>query len=246
MGSFYSDWPYRTPADILPFIHATAQQGDANAVLAAIDTFAAAYPMFRSGPEKGQLLERLVSECRPALALEVGTFMGYGAIRIARQLPQGGKLVSLEGDAAQADVARQIIAWAGLEGRVQVMTGLARSSLPMVAQQQQPGEAAGFVFLDHCKPCYTPDLIRMEELGLIQRGTVVAADNVIVPGAPGYLKHVGAGPVDGAGGESSDDGVSNRKFRYRTELIEAEYEVEERYKPNWKPQKDAVAVSYCL
>lgn len=65
-------------------------------MLAAIDRFAAQYPMYRCGPEKGALLERLVAAQQPPLALELGTFMAYGALRIARQLPPGGRLVTVE------------------------------------------------------------------------------------------------------------------------------------------------------
>jgi predicted O-methyltransferase YrrM len=51
--------------------------------------------------------------------------------------------------------------------------------------QEVGGAQVGMVFLDHCKPCLLPDLRRMEVLGLVAPGTVVVADNVIYPGAPG-------------------------------------------------------------
>ena len=50
----------------------------------------------RCGPEKGAILERLVAEQRPALVVELGTFMGYGTARIARQLPPGSRVISIE------------------------------------------------------------------------------------------------------------------------------------------------------
>jgi hypothetical protein len=46
-ASFYSKWPYVQPADILPYLRATARRGDPDSVLAAIDTFASYYPMYR-------------------------------------------------------------------------------------------------------------------------------------------------------------------------------------------------------
>ena len=55
----------------------------------------------RSGPEKGGVLEEVVRQEAPQLALELGTFMGYGAIRIARALPPGGRLVTVEASAEQ-------------------------------------------------------------------------------------------------------------------------------------------------
>lgn len=61
----------------------------------------------RCGPEKGAILERLVARQRPALALELGTFMGYGCARIARQLPPGGRLVSIEAREEQVRLGGQ-------------------------------------------------------------------------------------------------------------------------------------------
>ncbi len=46
------------------------------------------------------------------------------------------------------------------------------------------------MFLDHYKPAYTTDLKLCEKLGLIHKGTVLAADNVIKPGNPPYLEYV--------------------------------------------------------
>lgn len=46
-GSFYSRWQYVQPADILPFLRATATPGDTESVLQAIDRFAEFFPMFR-------------------------------------------------------------------------------------------------------------------------------------------------------------------------------------------------------
>lgn len=45
--SFYAEWPYVTPSDILPYLRATATPGDIDSVLAAIDRFAEFYPMYR-------------------------------------------------------------------------------------------------------------------------------------------------------------------------------------------------------
>ncbi len=62
----------------------------------------------------------------------------------------------------QAEVAREVLALAGLAdpSRVQVLTGLSSEVLPRLAEALPPAPArrAGLVFLDHCKPCYLPDL----------------------------------------------------------------------------------------
>jgi catechol O-methyltransferase len=46
------------------------------------------------------------------------------------------------------------------------------------------------MFLDHYKPAYATDLQLCESLGLIVKGTALAADNVIQPGNPPYLNYV--------------------------------------------------------
>ncbi|KAI3428022.1 hypothetical protein D9Q98_006408 [Chlorella vulgaris] len=273
-GSFYNDWPYLTPSDILPYLRATANPGDIDSVLSAIDRFAGFYPMYRCGPEKGAILESLVARQRPQLALELGTFMGYGAARISRQLPPGGRLITIEAGEEQAEVARQVLQLCGVEtgegpgARVQVVNGLSGDVLPRLRELAgtAAGLAAGLVFLDHCKPCYLPDLISMERLGLVQAGTVVVADNVLVPGAPDYLAHVGAdaararrslvesdaldislplGTTPASGGAGAGDGGGSG-CAYRTQLVGSMFEVEQRFKPDWQPQQDALSVSLCL
>lgn len=115
-----------------------------------------------------------MSEQRPSVALELGTFMGYGTARIFRSLPPGGRVISVEAGEEQAAVARQVLAYAGLpvgegpDARVQVINGLSGDVLPRLRElaglppggstqgEQQEGAASApppvpFVFLDHCK-----------------------------------------------------------------------------------------------
>lgn len=51
-------------------------------------------------------------------------------------------------------------------------------------------ERLDFVFMDHWKRCYLPDLQALEDSGLLGEGSVVLADNVVFPGAPSFLRHV--------------------------------------------------------
>ena len=185
-AAFFQRWPYIQPSDILPYVRAHATQGDAAAVLAALEAFSVHYPMYTLGAEKGALLEGLVKECAPRRALEVGTFFGYSAVRTARALPRGGRLLCVEASAANADVARAVLALAGVDDAVQVLTGLAAQALPEAARLLGPG-GADFVFIDHCKACYLPDTQQMERLGLLRTGSTLVADNVLVPGAPDFL-----------------------------------------------------------
>lgn len=112
--------------------------------------------------------------------------------------------------------------------------------------------------------CYLPDLLAMERLGLVAPGTLVLADNVLVPGAPDYLQHVGisalgssssssSGSSSGGGGDGGSSGGGSKGISgvdgglgYRTELRYTAFEVEERYKKDWQPRQDAMSVSLCL
>lgn len=66
----------------------------------------------------GCILDSVVSEVNPATVLELGTYCGYSTVRIAMLLPPGAKLITLEFNPDFAVIARQVIAWAGLEEKV--------------------------------------------------------------------------------------------------------------------------------
>jgi len=69
----------------------------------------------------GSILDSVVSELNPEKVLELGTYCGYSTVRIARLLPPGARLITLEFNADYAAIARQVIAWAGLEDRVRAL-----------------------------------------------------------------------------------------------------------------------------
>lgn len=81
-------------------------------------------------PLQGRFLALMVQVSGAKHILELGTLGGYSAIVMARALPEGGTLVSLEYDLVTAQVARQNIASAGLEKCVSVITGAALETLP--------------------------------------------------------------------------------------------------------------------
>lgn len=66
----------------------------------------------------GCILDSVVSEVNPGVVLELGTYCAYSTVRIASLLPPHAKLITLEFNPDNAAVARQVIAWAGLEDKV--------------------------------------------------------------------------------------------------------------------------------
>ena len=84
---------------------------------------------------------------------------------------------------------------AGLSDIVKVIIGPSDSSLRRLHREKRFSKI-DLMFLDHYKPAYLYDTKLSEELGLIQLGTVLAADNVIKPGNPPYLEYVRASVED--------------------------------------------------
>src|SRR4051794_29623108 len=88
--------------------------------LALADSAAAGLPSVNVAPNQGKFLHLLARIHGSRSILEVGTLGGYSTIWLARALPEGGRLVSLEADPGHAEVARANIARAGLAGVVEV------------------------------------------------------------------------------------------------------------------------------
>ncbi|HVW92989.1 MAG TPA: O-methyltransferase [Devosia sp.] len=146
-------------------------------VLAA--NHAAALPAIDVSAPQGKFLNLMVRLSGARLVLEIGTLGGYSTIWMARALPRGGRLISLEYDAMHATVARENIAAAGLADTVEVRVGRAIDSL---AQLQGEGlYPFDFIFIDADKPSNAAYLDWA--LRLSRPGTVVIVDNVIRNGA---------------------------------------------------------------
>src|SRR6058998_396532 len=101
---------------------------------AALETSAAAgLPAINVSPNQGKLLQIFARLVGARMILEIGTLGGYSTIWMARALPPGGRLVTLEADPRHAELARTNIARAGLEDFVDLRLGKALDTLPGVA-----------------------------------------------------------------------------------------------------------------
>jgi catechol O-methyltransferase len=177
-------------AAAVDYVLAKACKGDVTDVLDAIDRFAYEKSfLINVGDEKGKLLDAAVRRACPTLALELGTYCGYGALRIAAAAPNA-KVYSVELAEANADNARRIWAHAGVTDRVTCVVGtIGDGGRTLDALTTEHGFTTGaldFVFLDHDKNAYLADLQSILDRGWLHQGTIVVADNVKIPGAPQY------------------------------------------------------------
>jgi predicted O-methyltransferase YrrM len=135
----------------------------------------AGLPSINVAENQGKFLHLLAKIRGARRILEIGTLGGYSTIWLARALPPGGTLITLEADKDYAAVARTNIDRAGLSGVVSVRVGLAADSLRhMLAAGEEPFD---LIFIDADKPSY-PNYLRLC-LQLAHAGTVIIADNVI-------------------------------------------------------------------
>jgi predicted O-methyltransferase YrrM len=138
----------------------------------------AGLPQINVAPNQGKLLHILALTCGARSILEVGTLGGYSTIWLARALPAGGRLISLEADPKHAEVARATLARAGLAEIVEVRQGKALDTLPQLA-----AEALGpfdLVFIDADK-ANTPAYFEWA-LKLTRAGSLIIVDNVVRDG----------------------------------------------------------------
>jgi predicted O-methyltransferase YrrM len=149
-----------------------------SALTAALQASAAAgLPEIHITPVQGRFLSVLAQALGAQTILEVGTLGGYSTIWLARALPPGGRLTSLELNPQHAEVARANLARAGLSQQVEVRVGAALDSLP---QLQREGRSFDLVFIDADKPnlvAYFDWAVRLS-----RPGSLIVTDNVIRKG----------------------------------------------------------------
>ncbi|XP_078392116.1 catechol O-methyltransferase A-like isoform X2 [Cetorhinus maximus] len=182
------------PQRMLKYVLETATRGDPQSVVDAIDRFCNTVEWAMNvGDEKGLILDQIVLEVDPGLVLELGTYCGYSTVRIARLLKPGARLYTVEFNPDFAELARQIISYAGVEDQVELLVGSSWDQIPELRKKFDI-EKLDFVFLDHWKESYTHDTKLLESYELLRPGTVLLADNVTCPGAPEYLRYVRRNP----------------------------------------------------
>jgi len=152
---------------------------DDEALQAALDAAqAAGLPQIQVSPPQGRLLQLLARLQRARTVLEFGTLGGYSTILLARTLPEGGRLITLEADPDYAEVARGSIERAGLAEVVELRVGPALETLP--ALEEEGAGPFDLVFIDADK-INTPSYFAWA-LDHTRPGGLIVADNVVRDG----------------------------------------------------------------
>lgn len=159
--------------------YVTARAGGRDEALLAVERETAELGeivKMQTSPEQAALLELLARVSGAARAIEIGTFTGYGAIRIARGLASGGTLLCCEIEQRWADMARRNLDAAGVGDRAEVRLGPALETLRSLPREP----AFDLAYLDADKAGY-PDYYE-EIVPRLRPGGLLGIDNVLLGG----------------------------------------------------------------
>ncbi len=139
------------------------------------DARAAGIPPIWISPEQASFMQILLKLGGAREVVEVGTLAGYSAISMARALPEGGRVRTIEIKPRHADFAERWIARSDVAGRVEIHRGAGKDILPTFAT-----DSAEAAFLDADKISYP--LYLEECLRIVRKGGLIMVDNAFAFG----------------------------------------------------------------
>jgi caffeoyl-CoA O-methyltransferase len=132
--------------------------------------------MMQIGGDQAAFITVLLQAIGARRALEVGTFLGYGAVAIARGLPEDGELICCELEDEYAERAREHLRAAGVEERVEIRVGPAAETLRGMTED----DSFDFAFIDADKESY-PEYLE-QALRLVRPNGLIMLDNTLKGG----------------------------------------------------------------
>lgn len=137
-----------------------------------------ARPRMLSGAYQGKLLEILSAMVQPSNVLEIGAYVGYSAICLAKGLQPNGKLHTVEVDEELEDIILKAVGDAGLSDKIELHIGNALEILPTLNQMFD------LVFIDADKINYKNyyDMV----IPMVRQGGIVVLDNILWSGKVVY------------------------------------------------------------
>jgi len=187
------------PQRMLEYVQADSKCRSSNAILEKLDYYGWNIEWHMSlGDEKCPIIKDIISRNlkqqkdpkRRVKLLECGSYSGYSTVLFGEALPENGLIISTEIDHEFSAISKKLYDLSGLQTEVNFIaadTKTALSDLPDV-------DYFDFVFLDHEKEDYLPTLLKLTELKLIRKDSVIIADNAIYPGCPELLVYVRTAP----------------------------------------------------
>lgn len=144
------------------------------------------------GDIKGKILDETIislkgSHASDITCVEIGSYCGYSAVRIAKNLTGNDKLVCIESHPECVKWTKRMVELANMTSFVEVLGGALIDVLDML---KSVSSRAHLLFIDHDKLFYLSDLKLMESSGLLKSGSVVIADNILMFPMEDYLNHV--------------------------------------------------------
>lgn len=136
---------------------------------------AAGLPPIWIAHEQASFIQILLRLSRAREVVEVGALAGYSAIAMARALPAGGRVRTIEISAKHAAFAEEWVRRSDVADRIEILHGDARNVLPRL-----PADSADAAFLDADKASYP--LYIKECLRIVRRGGLIMADNAFAFG----------------------------------------------------------------
>lgn len=160
-------------------------------VLSEIEETAKKNSLPSIGPLKGEIIGDIIRKYKLKRILEIGTLHGYSAILMANFLLKVNKdddndndnintktiITCLEIDQQLANIAKKNIEKAGLSDRIEVITGDALKTIPTLNNKYYRFD---LLFIDAVKNQYLSYLKLVEENGLLNKKSIVVADNVLI------------------------------------------------------------------
>jgi predicted O-methyltransferase YrrM len=170
--------PERDWTAVDEYLEAKLLPDDPVLAAAAAAAVAGGLPPIAVAPNQGRLLQLLVRILRARDILEIGTLGAYSTIWMARALPPGGRLVTLELSEHHAEVARANLERAEVADKVEIRLGPALDTLAeMVKEGTGPFD---FIFIDADKENTRGYFERSIELA--HPGTLIFVDNLVRDG----------------------------------------------------------------
>ena len=240
-GKFFGDGRELALLDYM-YSHPELEQlrGNPEKVLRAIDAFAQSVTgLVNIGQTKGAIVCDVIARHKPATVLELGGYVGYSAIMFGHAMKEAGgkRYFSVEKSPFFAAVAASLVDLAGLRDTVRIVVGTGAEGIQLLVREGALSPRIGMAFLDHHKPSYTADLKLCERLGLIGNGTVLVADNMILPGNPPYAAWVRASPAEKREMDRVAEDKGNPDLQYRSRFVTS-------FEPSG--QEDALEITECL